>query len=512
MNKKISIVKAIALVSFVLTMAGCSNFDEINTNPDKATQVTPGWLATYMLNYITKTTAQETSGFKEPYNLSKYILWTEKQTGLQYNRLERTNDKLTPLRNIKPMIKNASDENKRKSYQALGHFLRAWQFFQVTMRVGDIPYAEALMGDEGVIKPKYDMQKDVFKGILSELDEANRLFSEGSQFEGDFIYRGNTDQWQRLVNSFQLYVLINLDKKSGDSDLNVINKFKEVAARPLMRDFNDNFAMTFNGSKGYCYPWSNTPVSINSFVEYSMLSTYYINTLRDNKDFRLFYVAEPSEQLIAAGKLESDFDAYEGVEPSDSYDKTVEAKTAKAYSDLNRRYVDEVSAEPVGLLCHWDIQFILAEAAARGWITDSAQEHYANGIKSSMNFYVKYADSKYTHGVSMDEAYINSYPSTDGIALEGDLNNQIKQIIWQKYLAGFFHNEYQAWFEFRRTGYPEFILNPNTNENITNKDLFPTRWMYSQNELDYNTDNMNEAVKRQYNGSDDFNGTMWILQ
>jgi hypothetical protein len=127
-----------------------------------------------------------------------------------------------------------------------------------------------------------------------------------------------------------------------------------------------------------------------------------------------------------------------------------------------------------------------------------------------MRFYAKYVSATYTHGVTLDDSYIESYPAT--VALTGSTENKIKQIICQKYLAGFFHNEYQAWFEFRRTGYPEFVLNPNTNSNPTDNTKFPTRWQYPQNEIDYNSDNLKEAVSRQYNGSDDFNGIMWILQ
>ena len=56
------------------------------------------------------------------------------------------------------------------------------------------------------------------------------------------------------------------------------------------------------------------------------------------------------------------------------------------------------------------------------------------------------------------------------------------------------------------------ILNPNSNMNPTDNTKFPTRWQYPQNEINYNTDNLNEAVQRQYNGSDDFNGIMWILK
>ncbi|WP_294079999.1 SusD/RagB family nutrient-binding outer membrane lipoprotein [Proteiniphilum sp. UBA5384] len=504
----------IIVALFAVLLTGCDNFEEINTNPDKPSESMAPWLATTLIKEITSTPTAETKGFTEPYQYGKYILFTERKEGSQYNNLGRASfsNHLTVLKNVEPMNEYAADLGKElaNSYQALGHFIRAWQFFQLSMRVGDIPYSEAIQGNQGIIKPKYDSQKEVFKGILDELDQANDLFSKGADISGDFIYGGNVDKWCRLTNSFELYVLMNLYKKTSDNDLNVVNKFKEVAQRPLMRDYNDNFAITYNGAKGYCYPWSNTATDLNAFTQYTMLSTTYIDLLKGNRDRRLFYVAEPAESLLANGKIESDFDAYIGVEPSDEYSVTIDKKSNREYSDLNKRYIDLATAEPVGLFCHWDVEFILAEATVRGWIDDDAQTHYSNGIKSSMNFYVHFVPTEYTHGVTMDEVYINSYPSS--VALGGTMENMIKQIIQQKYMAGFFHNRYLAWFEFVRTGYPEFVLNPSSNMNPTDNTKFPTRWQYPQNEIDYNTDNLNEAIQRQYNGLDNFNGIMWLLK
>jgi hypothetical protein len=512
MNAKLFKITATLLVAVFI--GSCSNFETINTNPDQPSVASAPWLATNLITTVTSSATSTTKGFTEPYQQAKYLLFTERKEGTQYNYMGRANfsSRLTVLKNVNPLIEYAKKLSPElaNSYEALGHFIRAWQFFHLTMSVGDIPYSEAIQGNEGIIKPKYDTQKDVFKGILNELDQANDLFSKGTDISGDFIYKGNVEKWRRLVNSFELYVLINLYKKTSDNDLNVIAKFKEVAQRPLMRDFNDNFAITYNTSKGYCYPWSNTPTDLNPFTQYTMLSTTYIDLLKQNQDRRLFYVAEPAESLLAQGKIASNFDAYIGVEPSDEYNSTIDKKNMNEYSDLNKRYVESATAEPVGLLCHWDLEFILAEAAVRGWIDSDAQTHYANGIRSSMRFYAHYVPDNYTHNVSMDDPYIASYPAS--VALAGNTENKIKQIISQKYMAGFFHNGYLAWFEFRRTGYPEFVLNPNSNMNPTDNTKFPTRWQYPQNEINYNTDNLNEAVQRQYNGSDDFNGIMWILK
>src|SRR5690606_29201535 len=108
-----------------------------------------------------------------------------------------------------------------------------------------------------------------------------------------------------------------------------------------------------------------------------------------------------------------------GVESSDDYNSVIDKKNKGEYSDLNLRYIESATAEPVGLLCHWDVEFLLAEAAVRGWIDNDAQEHYANGIKSSMAFYNHYGSDQYNHGVDLDEAYVNAY--VIAVALTGNV-------------------------------------------------------------------------------------------
>lgn len=70
---------------------------------------------------------------------------------------------------------------------------------------------------------------------------------------------------------------------------------------------------------------------------------------------------------------------------------------------------------------------------------------------------------------------------------------------------------YTAFYEYRRTGVPEFPINPKSNRN-TPTDKMPLRWMYPSDELDYNMDNVSQAIASQYGGSDDYMGVMWILK
>ncbi|MBO9728548.1 MAG: SusD/RagB family nutrient-binding outer membrane lipoprotein [Chitinophaga sp.] len=513
MTKHISKISLIAALAAGVGFSSCTKkFEEINTNPNKPSTASSEWLATNILTSVTSKDISQATGFRQPFTLGKYIGWTEQVSDYQYNKLTRVDfSRLLVLRDVNPMIKNASSNELKTTFEAFGHFIRAWQFFQTTMQVGDIPYSQAVQGATGGIKAKYDTQKDVFKGILSELDQADELFSKGVNFSGDFVYQGNVDKWRRLANSFQLYVLINLYKKTADADLDVINKFKTVAARPLMRDYTDNFAVTYTASAGYCYPWSSTPAQLNSFLDYPALSSYLLDPMKATADKRLFYMAEPSAAQITAGKTASDYDAYLGVDPADELGVIVSNKKAGKSCAVNKRYEEMYNAEPVGLFNYWDLQFILAEATVRGWITGTdAQTYYANGIKGHMNFLLKYAPASYAHGMPLDDAYINAFPAT--VALTGTMENKIKQIITQKFIAGFFQNsDFNAWYENRRTGYPVFTLNTSTNLN-TPSSVMPLRWMYPQKELDYNAENVSAALKTQFDGNDDPGQVMWLLK
>ena len=515
------IIKYMLILPVLATLTnGCKKFEDINTNPNETTQVNSAMLATGMILSVTRGDISATKGFMQPFLLGKYLTWGEGQEGFQYNRLGRTDfDRITLLRNIPSMENYATSDALKKSYQGLGHFIRAWQFFMATMQVGDIPYAEAVKGEENVLQPKYDTQKAVFMGILNELDQANQLFATGANFEGDPIYGGNADKWRRLTNSFELHVLINLYKKTADADLKVIDRFKDIVAnRPLMRDYRDNFALAYNNTAGQNYPWSDVPAgSGNSFVKsnYTMLTNTLLAPLKATDDRRLFYYAKPSPVKITAGVSQSDYNAYPGVEPSDAFSALQTRRVGKDYADLNNRYVQLVNAEPVSVFSCWDMQFALAEATVRGWITGTAaQVYYADGITNSMNAVaINTPDlADYHHNMKMDAAYILAFPAKPGVALAGSSEEQIKQIITQKYLANFLQGgKYQSWFENRRTGYPVFTLNTTTNLNTPSTN-FPLRWLYPSNELSYNSDNLDAAVQSQYGGNDNTNQQMWLLK
>jgi hypothetical protein len=517
--KKQLIYNAFWILAIIGGVASCNKFDEINTNPNRTSMVSSNMLASTMIIDITKNTITSTKGFMQPMLLGKYVTWGENQEGFQFNRLGRAGfGRLTLLRNIKPMVDAAPNEGLSKSYRALGHFISAWQFFYTTMQVGDIPFSQAIKGEtEGIIQPVYDTQKEVFLGILNHLDSAQILFETGTNFTGDPVYNGDVSKWRRLSNAFALHVLINLHKKTADTDLRVIQRFQDIVSnRPLFQSYADDFALTYKANAGQNYPWSDVPAgSGNSFVKsnYTMLTKYLIDPLVATADRRLFYYAKPSPVKLSGGLTQQDWAAYPGVEPGESFTELSNIRVNKDYADVNDRYVKLVDAEPVSLLSFSDQQFILAEARLRGWITqETAEFYYKSGVQEALKVTAAFTpdNAEYHHNMKIDEAYVTTFMPT--VTLSGSFEQQLEKIIVQKYLANFMKNpNYNSWYEHRRTGYPNFWLNAASNLNVpTNK--FPVRWMYPSRELDYNTENLEAAIQRQFNGNDDFNEVMWILK
>ncbi len=109
-----------------------------------------------------------------------------------------------------------------------------------------------------------------------------------------------------------------------------------------------------------------------------------------------------------------------------------------------------------------------------------------------------------SYNVNVDFA---RYYGQDGVSYSGG-NSGLKQILQQKYLAMFRHSGLEAYYQWRRTGIPNFTAGTGTG----NSGRIALRFQYPGNEITVNTDNYEAALKDQFGGNDDIIGVMWILQ
>ncbi len=278
-------------------------------------------------------------------------------------------------------------------YEAIGRFVRAYYYYNMTSLMGDVPQSEALLAQANPT-PAYTPQEQVFEYVLNELDTANSDFAtlitnndvtlSASQ---DLFYAGNLVTWQKLVNSFKLRVLISLSLQSSDASLNVPARFAAVinspTTYPIFASTSDDFEYNYNpgGSSTFStYPFN--PSNFGSVAGRFNMAYTYVNALTSMNDARVFITCEPAQALIKDDSLPADSSSHYParykyfVGASTGLDLGTMYSNASAgdYSFINRyRYYNNFTGEPDVLVGYKEMCFNIAEAIERGWITGNAE-------------------------------------------------------------------------------------------------------------------------------------------
>jgi hypothetical protein len=503
-NTYIGFLSALILIFLV----GCSKFDEINTNPDTTTNVPASMECTNIVLSVLRPGGDAMS-FISTNALPKYVGFTVLgKNSSQYNNTGSGSfGSMTLLPNIDAMLEAAKGSVMEDSYRGIGSFAKAYAFYKMTMWMGDIPYTDAGKGAEGLLEPGYDTQEHVFKQILDELKAADQFFANGAKFSGDpSPYNGDPEKWRKAVNAFSLKVLMSLSAKENVASLDVKNRFAEIVAAGNLMD-------NTTGYLGLAYSTQNKhPLSASTmFAPKTIVSKLLMDNLKNLNDRRLFYYCEPAAALIAAGNIESDTAAYNGVDVSMDYDAMNLDYKANKFSAINLRYLKEDACEPRMVMTYAEQQLFLAEASVKGWITaGSARTYYEEGVKSAL-VAIKATKESYAHNVPIDQAYIDGY-FTGEAAFKTTADEQLKQIWMQGYILRFMQDADFSYFEYRRNKYPVFPINPASSLNENNTGAIPMRSLYPGSETNYNRKNLTEALNRQYEGYDEINKIMWLLK
>lgn len=371
--------------------------------------------------------------------------------------------------NVQDMYKRAVQFND-KSFQAIALTLNAWIFSHLTDIFGEIPYSDAVRGDS-ILLPKYDKQEDIYRSLMDGLDTAANIFpSSGTLAYGtDILYGGDVSKWRKFCNSLRLRLYLRLSKRP---EMNSAAKISEIVSNPdkypIFTSNGDQACLYFTGVYPFYNPFYNSRTQ--DFSNTKAASIYILEVLQERNDPRLakWYTKSAGD--------------YVGVQSG--YPR---AKNGDVFATPSSNVIDSLKTSPrLGtILSYAEVQFILAEARLKGWITQgSAQTYYENGIKASMDHW----------GVNMPDGYLTQ-PTVA-------FDNQLSGIMLQKYIAQWFVG-LESWFEFRRTGYPILPVNPQA----LNGGKMPVRLLYPTSTQLLNRKNYEEVINRI--GGDDINVKCW---
>lgn len=516
----------------VFAVSGCK-VDGLDKDPNRPTAVTPDLVFNGVCNSIMITPWDDEARWCQ-FNCCNYNYYGNQEYNWGGGAL-----RFTTLKNVQKMEEEAIRVGNAavNPYSAMGKFLRAYMYYEMTMLVGDLPLDEAL-NSSTTLTPKYATQKEVFVQVLKWLEEANTemgtLITAGNTtVTGDIYFNGDLVAWQKANNAFALRVLIALSAKESDADLNVKGRFVNIVSNPA------KYPLFATNGDGMQYVYNSTfnkyPTNPDNFgfdaTRYNMSATA-LNALASLKDPRAMMFAEPAGSKLKGGLQPTDYAAFVGAESSlDLADMSTKAgiDNGAAYlpgefSFYNRkRYYSTYTAENTILVGYAEMCFNIAEAANRGWISLNSKDWYEKGIKASQDFYgisngpvdVYFfkAGGKVTDGASYNKFTINfdqsAYLAQPSVSYSGNNSQGLGQILLQKYLAFFQNSGWEGYFNARRTSMPVFSKGgPGTG----NSGLIPRRFQYPSSESVNNKSNYQAALGRQFGGKDDINADMWILK
>lgn len=497
-------IKLLAPTYFLMIMLlatilnSCNKFEELQYNPNNPTTGSPNLVLPYLIQSVFYN--GNPTGWAAA---SQQLFYTERREATQYWGWRA--DAFSWYTNIRQTVKMEEEALRTgaQAYIPIARFIRQLAFYEQTRSVGDIPYTEAMKAEEENFTPKYDLQKDVFIGILNELEAINTSFAElsGQSISGDLIYGGDLSKWQKLVNSYHLKILLDLSMKESDSDLNIRRRFQDIfsnrAKYPIFESNADMPRFRFFDQENNRYPTYN---QITTRIQQKLTNTV-VDYLVAHKDPRIFAFAEPawpegSEFWTDAERTvyRADFSSYKGLDPALVHGEGSQQRS----SNLHWRYYENPTGEDYVKFSYSELNFILAEAVLRNWISGDAQHYYEQGINASLEFFEV---------------------SDQGVAriLPTDIRLAIEEVNMQKYIGFFMNSAWEAWYNHRRMkahglgpdgqGVPAFKAGD--SHFVTQP---PLRWEYPQSEIFNNELNVKEALDRQFGGENDIDGLMWMIK
>lgn len=459
-------------------LSSCTGFDELNTNPAKLTQVNPGTflnpilydLSTYNWNRYNSYTfplMQGTVSSSSVSGVGWYTIQDAAGDGTWTNYYEL-------IANINEMEKMAKKLNE-PNYRAIAITLRCLLFQQLTDAFGDVPMKEACKGGEGIYTPKFDSQLTIYKAITIQLDSANNLFNTANGLkyntDGDLLYLTNASltsgvstgivKWKKFCNSLRMRILL---RGLSISELNSKAELQKMINNPLIypvfESNNDAALLSLSGT----YPQEAPMTRPQDFTAYIYLSEFFINNLTRWNDPRLPYFATKATNNGTS--------AYIGLPSGYAILPSVNASQPKQSL--------AIAPMKLNLMSYAELEMILAEYEQRFGTATAAETHYKKGVTAAIQQW----------GASIPDSYF----SNASVAYNGTL----EQIMTQKYYALLFC-DYQAWFEYNRTGYPLVPKGPGVAEG----NYMPNRFKYPAVLQRTNLKNYQQA--RTNMGGDNFN-------
>lgn len=485
--------KSIYIILFSLAFISCDEgFEELNVDPTKPIQVSlsskltaaqklisseryDNWRANLiyqstMMQHIS-TTAGYWSGDKYTWNKGYASSLMDRYYG-------------GAVKSVEDMLVQIDEEQSPEEMRSIVRILRVYVFSRLTDLYGDIPYSEAGKAViASIYLPKYDAQNEIYPDLLKELEESAAALGTGTSEFGasDLIFQGDQSKWKRLANSLMLRLGMRLIKVDPSASEVWVTK---AIAGGVMESNADIFYLQHE-------PAENRNGNSEAFDA--------DQTQRMSKTFIDFLQGDPRLPVLASRRSDGSTIAADLKGLPNGLDATLLLAATGEEDTDDYAWPNPIITgfeDPMFFQNYAEVEFMLAEAAIRyGLAGGDPEVHYNEGVRAAMKMLALYGPEAVIADTAID-TYLAANPFNAANGLE-QINNQ--------YWAATFLNEYEAFSNWRRTGFPTLV--PVRFEGNVTGGTIPRRLTYSESEQSDNPENYAAVLKAQ--GPDVLTTRVW---
>lgn len=490
-NKILTAILAVALVA-----CDINDFGDLNKDPNNTTTALTSLMLTSVLRSFPRTMAGSNSGMF----YVQYVGNTQYTDADNYQsiRFSYNGFYTGPLADLQFIIDANSDPETAVATSAFGSngnqiavakILMSYYYFHMTSRWGDVPFTEALQasGETQLFNPKFDSQQSVMMAVFANLKSALTDMDSGAGPSGDILFGGDMTRWAEFANTTRLIAALRMSKAdpaTGQAEFN-----SAISDGVLTSDITYQYLADANNEN----PWfsafrSRADWSLTAtIVDYMNISTAInphnlkAGAMDVMMDPRLPKYAEATEASVFTEYVGQPY----GLKPADA------GSISNAEVSMLGLYMRQQDmAYPIFTMAQ--VLFSRAEAAQLGWTGDNVQQLYEDAVLASLTQY------------GVEANYATFMTNSE---LVWDPAKAMERISVQKWLALYLQG-YEAWSNWRRTGFPALLPSPNGISSST----IPTRQGYPVEERDLNSTNWQAAIDSQFGGKDDLNGVLWLFK
>lgn len=458
-----------------LFTVGCdNNSDDFNNNHDAAYEVTPEVLLTnaekQLMDQMT-TGSVNFSPFRffdqywaqAIYNTeSRYSLVSRKVNDNVWNELYR--DVMGNLVSAKKYIdaETITNQAQHDNKLAIIEVLNVFTFQVLVDAYGDIPYSEALNTE--IKLPKYDNDSDIYPLLITRLDAAIAKLDPSQPSFGtpeksaEMFYNGDVAHWIMFANSLKV--------KLG---LNLVDVNPALAQTTIESGYNGGVILT--NADNATFEYASAAPNYNPLYGDLVASNRtdfipakpFVDALNGTNDPRraIYFTTAPNTTVYIGG-------VYGGT--NTNYPTLSQIGTVFKTPNLKGQLIEAM-----------EVNFYLAEAAARGFNVGNTAEYYYNqGITESFNSW------------GLTNAELTAYLGQTDIAYAtapGTFQQKIGMQMWYS----FYNRPFEAWNAYRRLDYPQLVAPSNASVNADGE--VPKRLNYPVDERTVNTTSYQNAVQ-----------------